>query len=119
MTQPLENTPEANEPFVALVIYPTTREAQARQAATLTQALLDWMRGVAGLIRTQVFASEDGESIVTLAQWKDRESFERFRSDDRGQAAVGLAVAAHPKAFWLRVCGDSARPGLSATTPGA
>jgi heme-degrading monooxygenase HmoA len=95
-----------SEPFVALVVYQTTAEAQSRQAETLTRAL-DWMRDVPGMVRAQVLVSEDGENIVTLTRWTDRDSFERYRLGEVGRAAASLAVDAHPKAFWLRVHGDS------------
>jgi heme-degrading monooxygenase HmoA len=55
-----------------------------------------------GFLRAQVFLSEDGESLVTLTEWSDRESFQRFRESDFGRAAIELAAGLHPRAYWLR-----------------
>jgi heme-degrading monooxygenase HmoA len=49
-----------------------------------------------------VFVSEDGESLVTLTEWCDRESFQQFRQSEFGQAAIRLAAELHPVAHWLR-----------------
>jgi heme-degrading monooxygenase HmoA len=90
------------EPFMALVIYPTTPEAQARQADNLIKLASDRLRLLPGFLRGRVFLSEDGESLVTLTEWSDRESFQHFRQSEFGQAAVQVTSALHPKAFWLR-----------------
>jgi heme-degrading monooxygenase HmoA len=49
-----------------------------------------------------VLVSEDGESLVTLTEWSDRESFQQFRQSEFGQAAIRLAAQLHPTAHWLR-----------------
>jgi heme-degrading monooxygenase HmoA len=90
------------EPFMALVIYPTTPQAQGRQADNLTKLASDRLRLLPGFLRGRVFLSEDGESLVTLTEWSDRESFQQFRQSDFGRAAAELASALHPKAYWLR-----------------
>jgi heme-degrading monooxygenase HmoA len=90
------------EPFVALVIYPTTREAQSRQADNLMRIAAQKLKLLPGFLRGRVYLSEDGDSLVTLTEWSDRESFESFRQSEFGQAAVLLTAALHPKAYWLR-----------------
>ena len=90
------------EPFVALVVYPTTPDAQSRQGDTLARIASDQIRLLPGFLRTQVFLSEDGESLVTLTEWSDRESFQRFRESEFGSAAIRLAAGLHPRAYWLR-----------------
>jgi heme-degrading monooxygenase HmoA len=90
------------EPFVALVIYPTTREAQSRQADNLMRIASEKLRLLPGFLRGRVLLSEDGESLVTLTEWSDRESFQQFRQSEFGQAAVLLTAALHPKVYWLR-----------------
>lgn len=90
------------EPFVALVIYPTTAEGQSRQADALARLALAKVRLLPGFLRARVFLSEDGDSLVTLTEWSDRESFQQFRQSDFGTAAVQLTAGLHPKAYWLR-----------------
>jgi len=93
---------DAVEPFMALVVYPTTSEAQARQADNLLKVAAEQIRLLPGFLRGRVFLSEDGESLVTLTEWSDRESFEQFRQSEFGRAAVTLTAGLHPKAYWLR-----------------
>jgi heme-degrading monooxygenase HmoA len=90
------------EPFVALVIYPTTRESQGRQADNLARIAAEKIAALPGFLRARVLASEDGASLVTLSEWSDRESFQQFRESEFGQAAVRLAAELHPQSFWLR-----------------
>ena len=93
---------DAVEPFVALVIYPTTAEAQSRQADNLLRLVSDAVRLLPGFQRGRILLAEDGESLVTLTEWSDRESFERFRQSDFGRTAVQIATGLHAKAYWLR-----------------
>jgi heme-degrading monooxygenase HmoA len=93
---------DAVEPFVALVIYPTTPDAQARQADNLIKLASGQVRLLPGFLRGRVFVSEDGESLVTLTEWSDRESFQQFRQSEFGRAAVQVTSTLHPKAYWLR-----------------
>jgi heme-degrading monooxygenase HmoA len=90
------------EPFVALVVYPTRQDAQSRQADNLARIASEKIRALPGFLRGRVFVSEDGESLVTLTEWSDRESFQQFRQSEFGQAAIRLAAALHPHAYWLR-----------------
>ena len=90
------------EPFVALVIYPTTPDAQARQAENLARIASEKIRTLPGFLSARVLVSEDGESLVTLTEWSDRESFQQFRQSEFGQAAIRLAAQLHPTAYWLR-----------------
>jgi heme-degrading monooxygenase HmoA len=90
------------EPFVALVIYPTTMDAQLRQAQNLARIASEKIRGLPGFLSARVFVSEDGDSLVTLTEWSDRESFLQFRQSEFGQAAIHLAAELHPEAHWLR-----------------
>jgi heme-degrading monooxygenase HmoA len=39
---------------------------------------------------------------VTVTEWSDRESFQKFRESDFGRAASALMAELHPKAYWLR-----------------
>ena len=90
------------EPFVALVVYPTRKDAQARQADNLARVASGTFRALPGFLGGRVFVSEDGESIVTLTEWSDRESFLHFRESEGGQGLVALAAELHPQAYWLR-----------------
>lgn len=90
------------EPFAALVIYPTTAGAQAGEADALVRAAESTMRAMPGYIRGSVFLSEDGTSVVSLVEWRDRESFMQFRQSETGRAAAQVVGEVHPKAYWLR-----------------
>jgi quinol monooxygenase YgiN len=89
------------EPFVALVIYPTTKDAQTRHADKLVRIASEKVRALPGFLRARVFVSEDGGAL-TLTEWSDRESFQQFRQSEFGQAAIRLAAELHPTAHWLR-----------------
>jgi heme-degrading monooxygenase HmoA len=91
-----------SQPFLALVIYPTTADAQSRQAENLVRLASEQLQKLPGLLRAQVLLSEDGASLVTLTEWKDRDSFQKFRDSDFGRAASALMAELHPKAYWLR-----------------
>jgi heme-degrading monooxygenase HmoA len=97
-----EDAVDMMEPFVALVVYPTGKDAQARQADNHARFASEKIRALPGFLRGRVFVSEDGESLVTLTEWSDRESFVQFRQSEFGQAAVKLATELHPQAYWLR-----------------
>jgi heme-degrading monooxygenase HmoA len=101
---------DASEPFLALVVYPTTAEAQERQAENLVRIANEKIRALPGFLRAAVFLSEDGESLVTLTEWSDRESFQAFRQSEFGRAAVELAAALKPQAYWLRLHGAVKAP---------
>ena len=90
------------EPFVALVIYPTTPDMQSRQAENLARIASEKICALPGFLRSRVFVSEDGESLVTLTEWSDRESFQQFRQSEFGQAAIRLAADLRPQAHGLR-----------------
>jgi heme-degrading monooxygenase HmoA len=90
------------EPFVALVIYPTTPDAQARHADNLARIAFEKLRVLPGFLRGRLFLSEDGESLVTLTEWSDRESFRQFRESEFARAAVRLVADLHPRSYWLR-----------------
>lgn len=89
------------EPFVALVIYPTTPDAQSRHADNLARLAGERIRLMPGFLRGRVLVSEDGRSLVTLTEWRDRESFQQFRQSDFGQAAATLTAGLHPQSYWL------------------
>ncbi len=90
------------EPFVALVIYPTTKDAQVRHADKLVKIAAETVSTLPGFLRSRVLLSEDGENLVTLPEWSDRESFLQFRQSDFAQAAIQLVAGLHPQAHWLR-----------------
>ncbi len=90
------------EPFMALVIYPTTPDAQSRHADNLVRLAAEKVKFLPGFLRGRVFLSEDGESLVTLTEWSDRESFQQFRQSEFGRAAVQVTAGLNPKAYWLR-----------------
>lgn len=101
---------EATEPFVALVLYPTTPDTQERRAETVTRVGTEQLRLLPGFLRAQVLVSEDGETLVTAVWWSDRESFEQFRRSDIGRATTMLAAEAGPKPYWLRLHADVQAP---------
>jgi len=90
------------EPFMALVIYPTTPDAQSRQADNLIRIASEKIRLMPGFLRGRVLLSEDGESLVTLTEWSDRDCFQQFRQSEFGRTATLLTAGLHPKAYWLR-----------------
>ena len=90
------------EPFMALVIYPTTADAQSRQADNLIRLVSDHVRSLPGFRGARLFLSEDGKNMVTLTEWRDRESFQKFRESEFGRAATELVAELHPIAYWLR-----------------
>ena len=90
------------EPFLSLIIYPTTPDAQVRHADNLTRLAAEKIRLLPGFLRGRVFPSEDGQSIVSLAEWSDRQSFEGFRQSEFGQSATLLLANLNPKSYWLR-----------------
>jgi heme-degrading monooxygenase HmoA len=90
------------EPFVALVIYPTTSDVQFRHAENLARIASEKVSTLPGFLRARILVSEDGYSLVTLTEWSDRESFQQFRRSEFGQAAIRLAADLHPQAHWLR-----------------
>ena len=89
-------------PFLALVIYPSSPEGQSRQAENLVRLTAEKLRTLAGFLRGRVYLSEDGNSLVTLTEWRDRPSFEEFRRSEYGRAAVALTAGLHPTSYWLR-----------------
>ena len=90
------------EPFVEVVIYPTTKDAQTRQADELVGIASEKVSAFPGFLRALVLASEDGAEVVAITQWSDRESFLEFRQSEFGRAAIQLATGLHPHAHWLR-----------------
>ena len=67
--------------------------------ATLAAAKI---RLLPGFLRGRIFVSEDGFSLVSIAEWSDRQSFEQFRQSEFGQSATLLLANLNPKAYWLR-----------------
>jgi heme-degrading monooxygenase HmoA len=84
------------EPFVALVIYPTTPDAQSRHAESLVRIAAEKVRSLPGFLRGRVFVSEDGDSLVTLTEWSDRESFQQFRQSEFGRGGDPAGRRASP-----------------------
>ena len=92
----------AKESFVTLVIYPSTPPSQIGQADTLLRTAEAAIRSMPGFVAGRVFLSEDGDSVVSLVEWRDRESFARFRQSEFGRVATQVAGELHPKPYWLR-----------------
>jgi heme-degrading monooxygenase HmoA len=90
------------EPFMALVIYPSTPDAQTRQADNLVRLAAEHLKALPGFRGARVFLSEDGKNLVTLTEWRDREAFQKFRQSEFGRAATELVAELHPTAYWLR-----------------
>ena len=90
------------ERFVALVIYPSTPQAQLGQADALLRMAEDAIRRMPGFVAGRVFLSEDGESVISMVEWRDRESFSHFRQSEFGRTAVQMIGELHPKAYWLQ-----------------
>jgi heme-degrading monooxygenase HmoA len=93
---------ETTASFVALVIYPSTRSAQVGHADTLLRMAEDAIRSMPGFVEGRLFLSEDGESVISMVEWRDRESFAQFRQSEFGRAGVQLVTELHPKAYYLR-----------------
>jgi heme-degrading monooxygenase HmoA len=92
---------QSTERFIALVIYPSTPPAQLGQADTLLRMAEDTIRRMPGFVAGRIFLSEDGASVVSMVEWRDRESFAHFRQSEFGRAAVQMAGELHPTAYWL------------------
>lgn len=92
----------ASESFVALIIYPTRPDAQADQMEKLIRLAADRVRTLPGFRGGRILVAEDGASIVTMTEWRDRHAFEQFRDSEIGRSAIRLAAELHPKAYWLR-----------------
>jgi heme-degrading monooxygenase HmoA len=90
------------EAFLALVIYPSSADAQTRQADNLANMASEEILRQPGLLRARVLLSEDGTTIMTLTEWRDRASFQKFRESDFGRAATEIMAELHPKSYWLR-----------------
>ena len=93
---------ETTDRFVALVIYPSTPPAQVGQADTLLRIAQAALRSMPGFVGGRLFLSEDGESVISLVEWRDRESFAQFRQSEFGRAGSHVVGELHPKAYWLR-----------------
>jgi len=92
---------ETTASFVALVIYPSTKPAQVGQADTLLRMAEETIRSMPGFVKGRVFLSEDGESVISMVEWRDRESFVQFRQSEFGRAGAHVVGELHPKAYWL------------------
>ena len=92
---------ETTGSFVALVIYQSTRPAQIGHADTLLRMADDAIRSMPGFVKGRLFLSEDGEQVITMVEWRDRESFAHFRQSEFGRAGVQLLTELHPKAYYL------------------
>jgi heme-degrading monooxygenase HmoA len=92
---------DTTEGFIALVIYPSTPPAQRGQADALLRAAEEAIRRMPGFIAGRVFLSENGESVVSMVEWRDRESFTHFRQSEFGRTAVQAVGELHPQAYWL------------------
>jgi heme-degrading monooxygenase HmoA len=89
------------KPFAALVIYPTTPAAQEGQAENLLRVAEANLRAMPGFITGRVYLSEDGENVISLVEWRDRESFLQFRQSEFGRAATQVVGELHPTPYWL------------------
>ena len=94
---------ETQKTFVALVIYPTTPLSQSGQADILLRMAGPSLRAMPGFTGGQLFLSEDGESVVSVVEWRDRDSFLKFRQTDfiRGTMEL-LAGDVPPRPYWLK-----------------
>ena len=69
------------------------------EMSRMTEATL---RSMPGFLGGRVFLSEDGESVVSLVEWRDRESFAEFRRSGLGRSGTHVLGELRPKAYWLR-----------------
>jgi len=54
-----------------------------------------------GFITGRVYLSEDGANIISLVEWRDRDSFLQFRQSEFGRAATQVMGELHPMPYWL------------------
>lgn len=92
----------ADESFIALVIFPSTAASQAGQADALLKTAEAAIHNAQGFISGRLFLSEDGESVVSLVEWRDRESFTRFRQSEFGRMTAQVAGELRPRPYWLK-----------------
>ena len=59
-----------------------------------------YSRGAAGFISGRIFLSEDGESVVSLVEW--RESFTQFRQTEFVRMAAQVIGELRPRPYWLK-----------------
>ena len=90
------------ESFVALVIYPSTPQTQVGLADTLFRMTEATLRSMPGFVGARVFLSESGDSVVSLVEWRDRESFARFRTSEFGLGGTQMLSELRPSPHWLR-----------------
>ena len=57
----------------------------------------EWIRHCDGFVSTTFHKSRDGAHVVNYAQWRDRESFERFRKHPRNAELVDAIASNEPK----------------------
>ena len=88
---------ETSKRFVALVIYPSTPPAQLGQADTLLRMAEETIRGMPGFVAGRIFLSEDGETVISMVEWRDRESFTHFRQSEFGRAALQVIGSFIPR----------------------
>lgn len=55
-----------------------------------------------GICSFEMFTDEGQQHILTLVRWKDRESFEAYKSSAEGARAFELARMLTPTVFFLR-----------------
>lgn len=88
--------------FTALLIFPSTPAAQVGQAHALLRMAEAAISSTAGFVSGRLFISEDGESVVSLVEWRDRESFTQFRQTEFGRMATQAAGELRPRPYWLK-----------------
>jgi len=88
--------------FIALVIFPSTASAQAGQADALLRVAEAAILNSPGFISGRLFVSEDGESVVSMVEWRDRESFTRFRQSEFGRLTAQVPGELRPRPYWLK-----------------
>ncbi len=88
--------------FAVLTIFTNTPEQQQQVA----DAMRVWLTAQAhlqpGVCSFELFTDESGRHIISLSRWKDRASFEAFKSSAVGIRAAEADRALTPAQYFLR-----------------
>ncbi len=93
----------SHEPFIVLSVFTTAPELRGRFVSLIEEFAATQARLQPGICSVELFTDEGSEHIITLARWKDRDSFEGFKQSESGAQASQVALTLRPKVYFLRV----------------
>ncbi len=87
--------------FVVLSIFKSAPELRQRFLNLIEEFAAGQARVQPGLCGFELFTDESAEQIITLARWKDRASFETFKTSDAGKQATEVGRTLLPTIYFL------------------